>query len=59
MEQNIKKLQEYESKSARAIALKKSNTMCKEEITSYLYKKGYMEETIKGAFNEQSNIRNN
>lgn len=38
---------EYEINSAKNILVKKSNTMKKEEIISYLMKKGYMQETIR------------
>lgn len=38
---------EFEINSAKAIFVKKSNTMEQEDIQNYLRKKGYMEETIR------------
>lgn len=38
---------EFEINSAKAIFLKKANTMEQEDIQNYLRKKGYMEETIR------------
>lgn len=49
IDKNEDMLLKYERNSARKLCLKKSNSLSKEEITSYLYKKGYLEETIKGA----------
>lgn len=43
---------EYEIKSAYNIIVKKQNSLDKEEIENYLYKKGYMNETIKLAYEE-------
>ena len=45
-------LTNYEIESARRIIYKKESQMEKEEIENYLYKKGYMSETIKLAFEE-------
>lgn len=38
---------EFEINSAKAIFVKKANTMKQEDIQNYLRKKGYMEETIR------------
>lgn len=46
-------LVEYETQSASNIIRKKKLSMEQEEIESYLYKKGYMEETIKLACEEE------
>lgn len=46
-------LVEYEIQSASNIIRKKKLSMEQEEIESYLYKKGYMEETIKLACEEE------
>lgn len=40
-------IEEYERKSAKAIILKKQQTLEKEEIENYLRKKGYKEQIIK------------
>ena len=48
---NIEELEQYEQKSAKNIALKKSFNMDTEEIKQYLIKKGYKEESIKEALN--------
>lgn len=40
-------LQEYERQSARHLAEKKKSTMSEEEIKTYLFKKGYQEDTIR------------
>ena len=40
-------LVEYELKSAKNIIIKKQNSVEKEEIDNYLYKKGYLDETVK------------
>ena len=45
--ENYDMLNEYEKKSAKNIASKKSKTMDENEIKSYLYKKGYKEESIR------------
>ena len=45
-------LLEYEIRSARQIVLKKQKLIEKPVIEDYLYKKGYMSETIKLAFEE-------
>lgn len=44
---NREDLYEYELKSAKNIAIKKSKTMTEDEIKNYLRKKGYKEEVIK------------
>lgn len=45
-------LVEYEFESAKKIAIKKSNIMEKEEILTFLLKKGYMKELANEAINE-------
>ncbi len=45
--ENYEEMYEYETNSAKTIVLKKENTMDKEEIQSYLIKKGYQEQIIK------------
>lgn len=45
--ENYEELIEFEQKSAQNIYLKKSRTMEKQDIISYLMKKGYKEESIK------------
>ncbi len=47
--ENSEELYEYELKSAQTIFTKKQNTMDKEEIQNYLRKKGYKEEVIRKA----------
>lgn len=44
---NKEEMLEYEINSAKNILVKKSNTMEREDVLSYLRKKGYMEETIR------------
>ena len=46
-------LEEYEIKSASNIIYKKSSTMEQEEIKQYLLKKGYKNENIKQAFENE------
>ena len=46
--EHCEELEEYEIKSAMHIASKKFSTMEWEEIKSYLRKKGYTEDSIKG-----------
>ena len=46
------KLLEYEIQSAKNIAIKKQNSLEREEIIAYLAKKGYLSETIKIALEE-------
>lgn len=46
---NLEELMSYELDSARIIALKKSGLMDTNEITQFLMKKGYREESIKYA----------
>ena len=43
-------IKEYELKCAQKIILKKQTQMEKEEIEQFLYRKGYLPETIKEAF---------
>lgn len=43
---------QYEIESAKAIILKKKSSLEDNEIKDYLYKKGYMSETISIAFDE-------
>ena len=45
-------LLDYEIKSAKNIIIKKQNQMEPEDIKTYLFKKGYMSESIKLAFEE-------
>ena len=52
-QKNIDELYEYEIKSACKIYNKKVNSMNEEEIRMYLLKKGYREESIKHAFNQE------
>ncbi len=49
---NIDELNEYEIRSACKIYNKKVSSMDEEEIKMYLLKKGYREESIKQAFNQ-------
>lgn len=49
---NKEELVDYEFESAKKIAIKKSNILTKEEITQYLLKKGYMQESIREAIKE-------
>ncbi len=51
--ENKEELEEYEIKSAENIIYKKSSTMEKEEIMQYLLKKGYKNDSIKQAFEEE------
>ena len=46
-------LYEYELKSAKNIFIKKQNAMNEDEIKNYLRKKGYREETIKKAIEDE------
>ena len=48
--QNMEELEEYEKKSAKNIAYKKSNSMDENEIKEYLQQKGYKYENIEEAF---------
>ncbi len=45
--ENYDELLEFEQKSAKNIYLKKSKVMDKQDIISYLMKKGYKQESIK------------
>ena len=47
-------LYEYELESAKAIIIKKRNMMEQEEIENYLRKKGYVEDVIKEAIEEEN-----
>ena len=51
--ENKEELEEYEIKSIKNIIYKKSNSMDEEEIKQYLLKKGYKQENIKEALEEQ------
>ena len=51
--ENKEELEEYEIKSASNIIYKKSSTMEQEEIKQYLLKKGYKNENIKQAFENE------
>ena len=50
---NKEELVNYEVQSAKNIIYKKQQLMEKEEIEEYLYKKGYMSETVNLAFEEE------
>ena len=50
--QNKEIVLEYEISSAKAIILKKQNSLEKQEIKDFLLKKGYMNESISIAFDE-------
>ena len=52
--ENSEDLYEYELQSARNIFIKKQNIMDKEEIKNYLRKKGYREDSIKEAIEEEN-----
>lgn len=51
--ENSEELYEYELKSAKNIVIKKQSTMDEEEIENYLRKKGYKEEIIKEAIEDE------
>ena len=51
--ENKEELEEYEIKSASNIIYKKSSTMEQEEIKQYLLKKGYKNENIKQAYENE------
>ena len=51
--ENKEELEEYEIKSASNIIYKKASTMEEEEIKQYLLKKGYKNDTIKQAFENE------
>ena len=51
--ENKEDLEEYEIKSASNIIYKKSSTMEQEEIKQYLLKKGYKNDNIKQAFENE------
>lgn len=50
---NKEKLLEFEMKSAKNIIAKKRDSMEQTELENYLYRKGYMSETVKLAFEEE------
>ena len=52
MKNHLLELTEYELESARKIAIKKQNIMDEEELTEFLFKKGYVEESVKYALKE-------
>lgn len=49
---NKEDMLEYEISSAKSIIIKKQNTSEEKEIRDYLYKKGYMSESINIAFDD-------
>ena len=51
--ERVEELYEYELKSAKNIYIKKQNTMDEEEIKNYLRKKGYREDIIKQAMENE------
>ena len=53
LSENSEELFEYELKSAKNIVIKKQSTMDEEEIKNYLRKKGYREEIIKQAIEDE------
>ncbi len=50
--QNKESMLEYEISSAKAIILKKQNSQEMQDIKNYLYKKGFMSETVSIAFDD-------
>ena len=52
--ENLEELEDYELRSAKNIFIKKQNTMDENEIKNYLRKKGYREESIKTAIEEEN-----
>ena len=52
MQSHLLELTEYELESARKIAIKKQNIMDEEELQEFLFKKGYVEESVKQAVKE-------
>ena len=50
--QNKESMLEYEIASAKAIIVKKLRNVEEQEIKEFLYKKGYMTESIEIAFDE-------
>lgn len=52
--ENSDELYEYELKSAKNIFIKKQNTMDEEDIKNYLRKKGFREDSIKEAIEEEN-----
>ena len=50
--QNKESMLEYEISSAKAIILKKQNSQEVQDIKNFLYKKGFMTETVSIAFDE-------
>ena len=51
--ENSEELYEYELKSAKNIVIKKQSTIDEEEIENYLRKKGYREDIINQAINDE------
>ena len=51
--ENSEDLYDYELKSAKNIFIKKQSTMNEEEIQNYLRKKGYREDIIKQAIENE------
>lgn len=51
-QEHYEELLDYETKSAKSIYVKKSREMEQEAIKEFLFKKGYMSETIKEAIEE-------
>jgi len=51
--ENSEELYDYELKSAKNIFIKKQSTMDEEEIKNYLRKKGYREDIIKQAIEDE------
>ena len=52
-EKNEEKLEEYEKKCAKKIYIKKSSNLDKKDIITFLKKKGYREESINYAIEEE------
>lgn len=50
--QNKESMLEYEISSAKAIIIKKQKTLEEQEIKEFLFKKGYMSESVSIAFDE-------
>ena len=50
--QNKESMLEYEISSAKAIILKKQNSVEEQDIKAFLYKKGFMSESVSIAFDE-------
>ena len=52
--QNKESMLEYEISSAKAIIIKKKNNLEEQEIKNFLFKKGFMSESVSIAFDELS-----